>query len=362
MTERTTEPTAERRKNTPHRVAVLVTDETCAFEVGMATAVFGPYLSDLMTGRYELRLCAEQPASVPLAGGAVLTTRYGLRQLRTAHTVIVPSSADLDVPPSAALVAELRAAHRAGARIVSTCTGAYKLAAAGLLDGRRATTHWRWAGLLRTRHPLVEVDPNPLYVDEGDVLTGAGSAASLDLFLHLVRKDFGTELANTVARRLVIQPHRDGDQAQYIEASVAAPPEDDGLSRSMAWALKNLGAPITVGALAREARMSERSYLRHFARSQGISPIRWLISQRVRASLPLLETSQASVEEVSAAVGFESPVTYRHHFTKIMHTSPSAYRRSFRTVRPAREAAQVRTDLWATGVGEVTEGVRPAVR
>ncbi|MHC0431297.1 helix-turn-helix domain-containing protein [Streptomyces sp. O3] len=331
---------SQRQEQPPYRVAVLVTDRTSSFEVGMATAVFGPYLSDLTPVRYDLRLCAEQPSTVPLAGGAVLTTRYGLRQLRTAHTVIVPSSTDLDAPPSDALIEALRAAHRAGVRIVSTCTGAFTLAAAGLLDGRRATTHWRWAGLLRSRHPEVAVDPSPLYVDNGDVLTGAGSAASMDLFLHLVRKDFGTESANAVARRLVIQPHRDGGQAQYIEAPVAAPEEDDGVSRSMVWALEHLAEPVTVAALAQRARMSERSYLRHFAKTTGSSPMRWLISQRVRASLPLLETSQASVEEVSAAVGFESPVTYRHHFAKIMRTSPSAYRRGFRTVQVAREAAR----------------------
>ncbi|MEV6592617.1 GlxA family transcriptional regulator [Streptomyces acidicola] len=330
----------QRQQDPPYRVAVLVTDQTSSFEIGMVTAVFGPYLSDLIPAHYELRLCAERPSSVPMAGGAVLTTRYGLRQLRLAHTVIVPSSADPEVPPSGALIAELRAAHRAGARIVSTCMGAFTLAAAGLLDGRPATTHWRWADLLRTRHPRVEVDPNPLYVDDEDVLTGAGSAATLDLCLHLVRKDFGTELANAVARRLVIQPHRDGGQAQYIKAPVSVPSENHGISRSMAWALEHLSEPVTVAALAREALMSERSYLRHFAKATGTSPIRWLISQRVRASLPLLETSHASVEEIATAVGFESPVTYRHHFSRTMRTSPSAYRRAFRTVQAAREAAE----------------------
>ncbi|WP_320780527.1 helix-turn-helix domain-containing protein [Streptomyces sp. CRN 30] len=332
--------TSRRQRELPYRVAVLVTDQSSSFEIGMVTAVFGPGLSDLIPDHYELRLCAEQPSSVPLAGGAVLTTRYGLRQLRSAHTVIVTSSADPGAPPSPALVAELRAAHRAGARIVSTCMGAFTLAAAGLLDGRRATTHWRQAELLRTRHPQVEVDPDPLYVDDGDVLTGAGSAATLDLCLHLVRKDFGTELANAVARRLVIPPHRDGGQAQYIEAPVAVPAEHNGVARSMAWALEHLTEPITVKALARQANMSERSYLRHFARVTGSSPIRWLISQRVRASLPLLEASRASVEEVAAAVGFESPVTYRHHFAALMCTSPSAYRRGFRTVRRNQEAAR----------------------
>ncbi|MFJ5262415.1 helix-turn-helix domain-containing protein [Streptomyces sp. NPDC088387] len=328
------------RENPPYRVAVLVTDHSASFEVGIATAVFGPYLADLIPQHYELQLCAEHPTSLPMPGGAELTTRFGLEALREAHTVVVPSSADVGAPPSRALVQALRAAHHSGARIISTCAGAFTLAAAGLLDGRRATTHWRWATLLASRYPQIDVDPNPLYVDNGDVLTGAGSAAGLDLCLHVVRKDFGTELANAVARRLVIQPHRDGGQAQYIQAPVPVPTEDGGLARSMAWALRHLTEPVTVAMLAREARMSERSFLRHFAKATGDSPMHWLIAQRVRASLPLLETSPGTVDEISAAVGFQSPVTFRYHFTKVMRTSPSAYRRGFRTVRVAREAAE----------------------
>ncbi|MBB1246199.1 helix-turn-helix domain-containing protein [Streptomyces durbertensis] len=314
-----------------HRVALLVTADSSPFELGVVTAVFGPYLPDLIPPRYELRVCAENATPVPLGAGASLSTPYGLDDLVEADTVVVPSSADLDTPPSERLLEALRAAHRAGARMVSTCTGAFTLAAAGLLDGRRATTHWRWAELLRARHPLVEVDPAPLYVDDGDVLTSAGSAAGLDLCLHLVRKDFGTEFANTVARRLVIQPHRDGGQAQYVEAPVGAPTaEDNGVARSMTWALEHLAEPVTVADLARRADMSERSYLRHFARTTGSSPIRWLVARRVRASLPMLESTRASIEEVAAAVGFESVVTYRHHFGRLMRTSPSAYRRGFR--------------------------------
>ncbi|GAB2646819.1 helix-turn-helix domain-containing protein [Saccharopolyspora gloriosae] len=312
-----------------HRVAVLPTTGTAPFELGVISAVFGHYLLDLIPSRYELTVCSEDPGAVPLDGGAVMSTPHGLDDLAAADTVIVTSRADPHEHPSAALVEALHSAHRRGARLVSTCTGAFALAAAGMLDGRRATTHWRYADLLRSRFPLVEVDPAPLYIDEEDVLTGAGSAASLDLCLHLVRKDLGADLANTVARRLVIPPHREGGQAQYVESPVAGSPENDGVARSMSWALEHLKEPLTVELMAGAAHMSERSYLRHFAHTTGSSPMRWLTSQRVRASLPLLEKTRDSVDEVAGTVGFESVVTYRYHFNRIMRTSPSAYRRMF---------------------------------
>ncbi|MGD9483321.1 helix-turn-helix domain-containing protein [Streptomyces sp. TRM70308] len=321
-----------------HRVAVLATATGATFEAGVVHAVFGSYLPDLSEDRYELLVCLERPGGLALPGGMTLTTPHGLDTLAGADTVIVPSSPDDALDPSPELVEALRFAHHRGARTVSTCTGAFALAGAGLLDGRRATTHWRHADRLQARYPRVDVDPNPLYVDEGDVLTSAGCAASLDLCLYLLRKDHGAEAANTLARRLVTQPHRDGGQAQYIETPLAAPPEDSGVADSMNWAVEHLAEPLTVAALARVARMSERSYLRHFARCTGTTPIRWLVSRRVRASLPLLETTTASVEQVAAAVGFESVVTYRHHFQHLMRTSPSAYRRVFRS-GTARESA-----------------------
>lgn len=198
---------------------------------------------------------------------------------------------------------------------------------------------------LRARYPQIEVDPAPLYIDEGTVLTSAGSAASLDLCLHLVRKDFGTEMANTMARPLVVPPYREGGQAQYVESSVATSDEDDGVARSMTWALEHLTGPLTVEMLAGAARMSERSYSRHFSCTTGSSPMRWLSAQRVRTDSTLLEGTRSSVEEVSAVVGFESVVTYRYHFSRVMRTSPSAYRRMFRTVRETdgakKHAAQV---------------------
>lgn len=327
----------KRTSNDLHHVAVLVTPDTAPFELGVVTAVFGSYLWDEVPKNYALTVCAERPGPVPLADGMTLSTEHGLDQLAAAETVIVSSLNRPGAPVSDALVKALRAAHRRGARMVATCTGAFTLAAAGLLDGRRATTHWRWADMLHSRFPQVEVDARPLYVQDDNVFTSAGSAACLDLCLHLLREDFGAEHANAIARRLVVQPHRDGGQAQYVENAVVAPTEPNGVTRSMRWALQHLTEPITVRALAQKARMSERSYLRHFARMTGSSPMRWLITQRVHASLPRLELSDMPIEDLAMSVGFESVVTYRHHFHRVMHTSPSAYRRTFRASAPPRD-------------------------
>jgi AraC family transcriptional activator FtrA len=314
----------------PHTVSVLAYDGMSVFETGIVTEVFGLPRPEFDVDWYRLTVCAEHPGPVPLVGGAALHTPYGLDDLAAARTVIVPGVTDVTAGTSPAVVAALRAAHRRGARIVSICSGAFALAGAGLLDGRPATTHWRYADRFRRRFPDVDLRPDVLYVDDGDVLTSAGSAAGLDLCLHLVRRDHGAALANAVARRLVVQPHRDGGQAQFVETPVTADPADDRLARSMDWALAHLTEPLTVAALARQAHMSTRTYLRHFNRSTGTSPIRWLIERRVQASLPLLEDGDTPVEQVARAVGFDNAVTYRHHFGRAMRTSPSAYRRAFR--------------------------------
>ncbi|SDD71347.1 transcriptional regulator, AraC family with amidase-like domain [Actinokineospora iranica] len=311
-------------------MSVLAYEGMSAFELGIVTEVFGLPRPELDVDWYRLTLCADGPVRV--VGGATLHADAGLAALADADTVIVPGVPDVRAEVAPALVAALRAAHARGARLVSICSGAFALAAAGLLDGRRATTHWRYADLLAARHPEVLVDPDVLYVDDGDVLTSAGSAAGIDLCVHLVRADHGATVANAVARRLVVPPHREGGQAQFIETPVPAP-ADDPVSASMAWALANLATPLTVEALAHHAHLSPRTYLRRFKRASGTSPIRWLIARRVQASLALLESGDESVAEVAAAVGFDSPVTYRHHFTRAMRTSPSAYRRAFRARR-----------------------------
>jgi AraC family transcriptional regulator, transcriptional activator FtrA len=312
-------------------VSVLAYAGMSAFELGIVTEVFGLPRPEFDIPWYELTICAERPAPVPVIGGASLYTPNGLDVFAAAQTVIVPGVPDVAASPAAELVAALRLAYQRGARIVSICSGVFAFAGVGLWDGRRATTHWQYAGLLRRRYPLVEVDPDVLYIDGRGVLTSAGSAAGLDACLHLVRQDYGAAIANAVARRLVIQPHRDGGQAQFIERPLPASSGDDRIAQSMTWALEHLAEPITVRTLAQQAHVSERTYLRYFARATGTSPIRWLISQRIQASLALLETTSTPIEQIASAVGFDTAVTYRHHFSQAMRTSPTAYRRAFRT-------------------------------
>jgi AraC family transcriptional activator FtrA len=322
-------------------VSVLVYPGMSAFETGIVTEVFGLPRPEFERPWYRLAICAPSDAPVPMIGGATLTTPFGLTEFAAAATVIVPGVADVRADPPPAVLDALRTAHARGARILSICSGAFALAAAGLLDGRRATTHWRYAELLQRRFPAVHVDPGVLYLADGEagggaVWTSAGSAAGLDLCLHVIRADHGATIANAVARRLVVQPHRDGGQAQFIEAPMPASGSnsssgDDRIARSVDWALAHLAEPLTVDVLARQAHMSPRTYLRHFTRSTGTSPIRWLIRQRVQASLALLESTGTPIEQIATAVGFDTPVTYRHHFANLLRTSPSAYRLAFRT-------------------------------
>jgi AraC family transcriptional activator FtrA len=302
------------------------------FELGVVVEVFGLPRPELEVAWYALDVCAERRGPLESVGGFALEARHGLDRLTGADTVIVPGQR-VDQPVSGALVAALQGAHARGARLVSICSGAFALAAAGLLDGRRAATHWRYADELQRRHPAVRVDPDVLYVDDGDVLTSAGSAAGIDLCLHLVRRDHGSEIANHVARRLVVAPHRDGGQAQFIEQPVAGTDggRDGAVARTMEWALGRLASRITLDDLAGQAHLSSRSFTRHFRRATGTSPARWLLDQRIRASLALLEGSGLPVEHVGPAVGIPSPAAYRRHFARAMGLAPAAYRRSFRS-------------------------------
>ncbi|MGK3207089.1 GlxA family transcriptional regulator [Amycolatopsis sp. MEPSY49] len=295
-----------------HTVAAPAFDGIASFELGAVVEVFG---SPAAAPRYDLRVCSPSHQDV----------------LAAADTVVVTAVPDAraEVPPE--LVAALRDAHARGARVVSICSGVFALAAAGLLDGREATTHWQYTDLLRESYPRIRVRPGVLYVDGGDVLTGAGNAAALDLCLHLVRRDHGARVAGAIARHLVGPPHREGDQAQVVAAAVPEAAGGDGVSRAMAWALAHLAEPITVAGLAAQAHLAPRTFLRHFHRRTGTSPLRWVVAQRITASLPLLERGAQSVEQVGAAVGLDHPATFRYHFTRVMGTSPSAYRRTFRT-------------------------------
>lgn len=317
----------------PHTVAVYAFDGMSPFELGCVVEVFGLPRPELDVPWYELKVCAESATPLRAVGGFTLTTDCGMDDFTSAQTLIVPAVSDVRGEVPAALTNALRSAHERGARVVSICSGAFALAAAGLLDGREATTHWRYADLLAERFPRVRVNPDVLYVDDGRILTSAGSAAGLDLCLHLVRQDHGPTIANAVARRLVLPPHREGGQAQFIEAAVRPIAEDGAVARSLQWALANLAQPIGIADLAGAARMSTRSYLRHFARATGTTPLRWLVAQRIAAARALLETGDAGIEQVGAAVGFADAATFRHHFTRGVGTSPSAYRRTFRQAK-----------------------------
>lgn len=324
-------------KDRPHRIAVFTFPGMNPFELGCVVEAFGlprPELEqDLNRPWYDFKVCAEAPAPMPVVGGLSISAGFGMAQFAAADTMIVTAVPDVRAQSAPkALLQALRAGHARGARIVSICSGAFALAEAGLLDGLRATTHWQYADLLARRFPAVRVDPDVLYVDGGRVLTSAGSAAGLDLCLHLIRLDHGAAVANSVARRLVLPPHRDGGQAQFIEGGVR--PVDaayGGVARSMAWAMEHLAERVSVADLARVAVMSERTYIRQFGRATGTAPLRWLVAQRVAAARALLETADASVEEIGAAVGFTDPAGFRRHFARTVGAPPSAYRRAFHT-------------------------------
>jgi AraC family transcriptional activator FtrA len=317
-----------------HAVAILAYDGMSGFESGLAAEIFGltelseRFSAGISRPWYSVMLCSEKP-EVRMLGGATVRTSFGLADLAAADTVVIPSVGDVTKPASRAVIEAIQTAHERGSRLVSICSGAFALAAAGVLDGRSATTHWIYTDLLQERYPEVDVDPTPLYVDGGNVLTSAGCAAGLDLCLHIVRSDHGARTANDVARRLVVSPHRAGGQAQYIESPVPEPTTDGQIAGGMAWAMANLDSPITLDELAAQSSLSRRSYLRRFAKATGTTPIKWLIAQRIQASLALLESSSLSIEQIAARVGFDSPVTFRHHFVRALRTTPSEYRSCF---------------------------------
>lgn len=312
-------------------VALAVTDGMLHLELSLACEVFGPAPAAVGGPWYDLALCGPGPVRV---GRFRLEPDHGLDRLARAGTVIVPGWADVDVDPPADLVDAVRAAHEAGARVVSLCTGAFVLAAAGLLDGKRATTHWAHTGALAERHPRVTVDPDVLYVDNGSVLTSAGKAAAMDLCLHLVRLDHGASVANTVARRLVVPPHRDGGQAQFVTTPVPDP-AGHPLADLFPWVLERLDQPLTVEDLARRAGMSSRHLGRHFRAVTGTTPLQWLLTQRIRHAQELLETTDDSVDAIATATGMGTATTLRRHFNRTVGVPPDTYRRTFRARTPS---------------------------
>jgi transcriptional regulator GlxA family with amidase domain len=311
-----------------HRIAVLCLEPVVAFDLSVPSEVFSLAWTE---GRplYELQACAARPGSVATTTGYAIAGVAGLEAVAKADTVLVPGYHDVFEPPPEPVLGALRDAAGRSARVTSICTGAFALAHAGLLDGRRATTHWFAAGELARRFPEVEVEQNALYVEDGRVLTSAGLSAGIDLCLHIVRSDHGERIGSRVARTMVAAPHRDGGQAQFIERALPEANEGDSLGPVRRWALDHLDEPLDVAALARRGAVSPRTFARRFVAETGTTPLKWLNAQRVLEARRLLEHTELDVEQVAARSGFGSAPSLREHFRRATATTPTAYRRAF---------------------------------
>jgi AraC family transcriptional activator FtrA len=310
-------------------VVALAYDRLCTFEFGVAVEIFGLDRPEMGDDWYRFRVAGIERGPLRAHGGIRVTTDGGLALIERAGTVIVPGWRGADEPVPAPLLRALRRAHGKGARLMSFCSGVFVLAATGLLDGRRATTHWRYADRLAQTYPAIAVVADVLYIDEGSLLTAAGSAAGIDLSLHLIRRDWGVRAANLVARRLVVPLHRDGGQAQFIHAPVPSPREGGRLGRVLERLQAEPDAAASIASLARQAGMSRRTFQRRFKAGTGTTPGAWLVKARLARARQLLETSQLPLDDVAAAAGFGSPANLRHHFRRELKLSPSAYRTRF---------------------------------
>ncbi|MCX5235814.1 helix-turn-helix domain-containing protein [Streptomyces prunicolor] len=313
----------------PHRVAVIVDEGTNPFEVGVATELFGLPRPELgLSGPlYEVLVCAPAPEVRMNHGFFTLTGAHGLDAVDSADTLVVPGRPDNVVPRGGDVLDAIRRTHARGARVMSLCTGSFALAEAGLLDGRRATTHWMWADRFRALHPRVRLEPDVLFVDDGDILTASGSAA-LDLGLHVVRRDHGAEIANAVSRRLVFAAHRDGGQRQFVERPLPDVP-DESLAPLLAWAQERLGEPLTVAELAARAAVSPATLHRRFRAQLGTTPLAWLTGERVALACRLIERGEERLDVVAARCGLGTGANLRVRLRKETGLSPSAYRRRF---------------------------------
>ncbi|MFI8825375.1 GlxA family transcriptional regulator [Streptomyces sp. NPDC053431] len=316
-------------------VAVLALDGVVPFELSVPGQVFGTANEACGRTHYEVRVCSPgRQVTTPAAyGGFHIATDWGLEALAEADTVVIPGHAGFLDDPPATVVGALRAAAGSGARLASVCVGAFTLAATGLLDGHRATTHWQYAGELADRHPAVDVDGSCLYIDNGPLITSAGVAAALDLCLHLVRRDLGAALAATTARRTVMPLQRDGGQSQFIEHPDPDGP-DTALQPVMRWMEAHLHEQLTLDDIARHGAMSVRSLNRHFRAQTGTTPLQWLLRARVHRAQELLETTAVPVERIATETGFGAPSTFRRHFARRTGISPQAYRTAFRSPSP----------------------------
>ena len=311
-----------------HRVVALAYDKLCTFEFGCTVELFALPRPELAVPWYEFQVCALERGPLRAAGGLRLTGHGGIKLLERADTIIVPGWRSIEERPPAALLKALERAYRRGTRLCTICSGVFVLAAAGLLDGRRATTHWKYAQALTARYPRIRVEPNALYVDEGQIITSAGSAAGLDMLLHLVRRDFGAKIANQVARRLVVAPHREGGQAQFVPRPVASD-ERGRLARLLDFIHAHPEAPHTLKALAARAAMSERTLQREFRAATGQAPYEWIVGERIGRARELLESTGLAQTVIAERVGIGSVESLRHHFRRRIGTTPARYRARF---------------------------------
>ncbi|MFH8732426.1 GlxA family transcriptional regulator [Streptomyces sp. NPDC017964] len=312
----------------PHRVVVIVDENSNPFELSCAIEVFGLRRPELGRELYDFRLCSPRTRTVMRDGFFTLTDVAGLDAAESADTLIVPNRPDTDVPRRPAVLDAVRRAHARGARLIGFCSGAFTIAEAGLLDGRRAACHWMWADSFRARFPAVRLEPDVLFVDDGDILTASGSASALDLGLHVVRRDHGAEIANAVSRRLVFAAHRDGGQRQFVERPVPAVP-DESLAPLLAWAQERIGEPLSVADLAAHAAVSPATLHRRFRAELGTTPLAWLTGERVALACRLIERGEERLDVVAARSGLGTAANLRARLRRETGLSPSAYRRRF---------------------------------
>lgn len=318
-----------------YRVAIVAFDDITPFHLSVPCLVFGTVRDEPAAPAFDVMVCAVEAGPLQTSAGFGITAECGLEALEEADIVFMPAWHDDCRPAPALLLEALQRAHARGATVVGLCLGAFPLAEAGLLDGRGATTHWGCADAMVSSYPKVKVDREVLYVDEGSVLTSAGVAAGLDCCLHLLRRLAGAEVANRVARKLLVAPHRQGGQAQFIERPLPVSHSDSRFAAVLAWIVEHLGEDHSIDALAGRAAMSRRNFTRHFRQATGASFKQWLLNQRVAYAQRMLEGSDVSIDHIAQQAGFGSALSLRQHFRASLHTSPSAYRKLYRIAQPA---------------------------
>ncbi|HWW05795.1 transcriptional regulator FtrA [Collimonas sp.] len=311
-----------------HLVVAIAYDRLCTFEFGCTVELFALARPELGVNWYDFSVCAIEAGPIRAMGGIKIEAPHKLSLLDRADTIVIPGWRDADELPPDDLLKKIRVAYKRGARLCSICSGVFVLAAAGVLDGKRATTHWRYAERLAKRYPAIDVQVDALYVDTGQIITSAGSAAGLDMLLHLVRSDYGAKIGNQVAKRLVVAPHREGGQAQYVSRPMAHD-EAGRLAKLIDWLRANPAQPHTIKSMASQALMSPRTLQRQFQEATGLGPIEWLIRERVAIAKDLLESPKIPLVQIAELAGFGSQESLRRHFRRLVTISPAVYRKRF---------------------------------